>query len=168
MNFGVIEGGRYVETAEVTETEQRSATPSYEDSLVLLKEGWYPIEYVTHYTKLYFGREPKVTIWMRLVSQDRNSGKFLPAYFNATQLIGEEREHGQFKCSPKSRLYRGCCSVIGSNLRADRLPLTRLKEFSIQGKVITVRKDWEGEELPNGALYSRVQRFKPMNSDVDW
>jgi len=67
MTLEVLNGG----------SSQVSGEPLYDNDLVLLREGWYPVRYLSHRTRIY-RRNPKVEMLLMVLSQDRNHGRILP------------------------------------------------------------------------------------------
>ncbi len=133
------------------------------DVLVLLPEGWYAVTYRSHATELYRDSRPKLIINFSIESQDKHHGKIMPAYYNVADLVGPAGDGGRFKALPRGSFFRDFCAVVPGQHRTDRVPITRLTEFTIEGLVVTVRRDWDKLVIPDGALYSRIKRMRPLN-----
>ena len=130
-----------------------------EPELPLLNEGDYELSYLQHLTTVMFSKKPTVIVDFRVVSIGRGHGCVISRYYNAERLIGRPGKGGRFKAKPKGDLYREFHAVVPGRHRADRLPMTKLREAVLVGEVVTVTHDREQRTIPRHCWYSRVKRL---------
>ena len=127
----------------------------------LIPEGSYEMSYLYHTTWRFMGRQPKVVAYFVIMEPGEYFQVVLPAYYNAIKLIGKCCKNGGFKAAKKSYLVRDYCRVFPTQPlpRLDRIPLTRLESVIVRGTVVTVGKDFQQQDIPEPARYSRVVRI---------
>jgi len=157
MSLIVIDGGR--SDAPLVQDNTSHETLAQTDVLTLVPEGWYLLTYVGHEPILSWGK-PKVAIQLKITNRDKYNGVIVRAYYPVLELEEGPRPGGTFKCGGQQYLFRDACDVLDSRLRPDRIPLSKFAGRELKGEVVTVTKDGDGLEIPEGARYSKVKRIR--------
>ena len=128
------------------------------EPLVVIPPGLYDLKYKYHETKLYgSGKAPKVVIRFEIVGPDHR-GTTLPCYYAVESLCGKPSKYGRFRLAGfKSRFLRDYATVFVEPGRLDRATPRHYKGRIIQGEVVTVKKGWDGHDIPRSLQYSKIE-----------
>jgi len=143
--------------------EPKYAHPSPSPSLSMLADD-DPLIPDGEYTFLCLGHAKRQgmrgAIKFRLKMQVQGGaydGTILYKHFNIRGVTKE----GRIMVGAKSDLLRRFYAVTGSPkiTRLDRFSMSAFDGLLIRATVVTVKKDWEGDELPHQSHYSRVGKL---------
>ena len=127
----------------------------------LLPEGKYHLSYKCHFTRKIHMTE-KIEICFRVTDQGPYFMKKVSRFFNVKH-IGRLGKNGKFTCSKKSAAYRELSHLMIFN-RADRIPMSQLKNIIVIGLVKSVTKDSKQKSIHPQAHYSVVAEITGKDS----
>ena len=122
---------------------------------VLVPPGEYTLTYVRHQKFLYMGRQPKCLVVFRIMDFGQYFEQAIPCFYRVRKF----NKDGRLVAGPRSRLVRDlqACGIAGK--RRDRLGVSWLGGLLVKGRVGTVGKDGDGDELPVASQYSVVTKL---------
>lgn len=128
----------------------------------LVPPGVYQLAYVRHAARRMFGRSPKLIVWFRILDFGESNGAVIPRYYNLRELSGKPNAAGnfkRFKVGQRSDLMHefALVCVIDRTMRLDQLPIARLGEFVLKGRVRTVTHNRKQKRIHDQLQYSVVE-----------
>ena len=125
---------------------------------MVVSPGLYDLKYQYHETKLYgSGKAPKVVVWFEIMGPEHRGTK-LPCYYAVQSLCGKPSKYGRFRLAGyKCRFLRDYVTVLGKPGRWDRVTPRHYEGHIIQGKVVSVKKGWDGHDIPGALQYSKIE-----------
>ncbi|MFC3193604.1 hypothetical protein ACFODZ_05020 [Marinicella sediminis] len=130
------------------------------DETHLIKEGVYEATLNTWETTISFGL-PRLILYFTITECGEHFGKTFRKFYYVKKLNGKPKIKGKFiaKCSGSflKHWYKVFPKI--KRLRTDRVPMQNLNGIVIKVKVRTVKKDFEGDKLPEQMQYSVVDEL---------
>ena len=122
---------------------------------VLIPPGDYTLTYIDHQRFLYMGRQPKCLVVFKVMDYGPHFEQAVPCFYRVRKFTKD----GRLVAGPRSRLVRDLqmCGIAGK--RKDRLGVGWLAGLLVKGRVNTVGKDGDGEELHEASRYSVVTKL---------
>ena len=122
---------------------------------ILVPPGEYTLTYVRHQKFLYMGRQPKCLVVFKVMDFGAYFEQAIPCFYRVRKFTKD----GRLVAGPRSRLVRDLqtCGIVGT--RKDRLGVGWLAGLLVKGRVGTVGKDGDGEELHEASRYSVVTKL---------
>lgn len=126
----------------------------------LIPAGNYFLRFQGHETWLVFGREPKLALYFGVMDYGEYFETILPRFYRVKRLTGKAGKGGRFvPRGTSSNFVREFVEVAGAPARWDRVPLSRLSDFLIKGRVGTVKSDGAGKAIPKALRYSVIREL---------
>lgn len=130
------------------------APDSIDDDNPLIQAGEYDLLYLEYSAYKAWGNILKIRLKFR-VEGGRYAGVTLFRHYNVKAITEDKR----ITVGARSQLLKDYYRLFPDTPRIKRLDRFSMRLFRghvIRGKVTTVIKDWEGEELPHQLRYSKV------------
>jgi len=123
----------------------------------LIPEGEYQLKFQGYSTKIMFGG-PKLILKFSIVDFGEFNGITLYRYYGVKKLIGKVGNRGLFKAKQTGDFLIEYFNLFPdqSITRLDRIPMERLSNVTIVGKVRTVLKNNQQKKLPEQVKYSAI------------
>jgi hypothetical protein len=129
----------------------------YADALI--EPGRYEARAVDFETRLYFrGKAPRGVLWFQITTFGPAFESVIPAFYALRSVTGKPRRRGKFTIGFKSRLARDLAAMLGRRPPLDIVPFEDIENALFAVDVVTVERDIEQQELPEGSRYSVVRR----------
>jgi hypothetical protein len=130
------------------------------DLIPLVKPGIYTVSYSYHETRMYFGKQPKVAFWFKVLDFGEYFEVEIPRFYNVRRFKGKIGVNGLFVPGRSSDFLREYCQLFPEKVgRLDRIPLAAFKDTPIKVRVRTVERDRRQKNLAQVLKYSVIEEI---------
>lgn len=132
------------------------------DSRLLIPEGKYDVGYTHHEAWVYNGRQPKISMFFRILTLGEHYEKPIRAFYNVKSF-----KSGKGKRSKGAKINVGWSSdfmldysiCFGTPARKDRFNFQNFESHILRANVVTVKKNRKQRLLPEGLQYSKIDQL---------